>query len=244
MRNLLVFHKLAPQVALVRPARGFVPDWGYWTPIFLRLIFRRFWGDFGWYNVAVPGVVWVTACLVCLVMVTLAFVRGPRAFARSERRAVLGKLILLAIPAVALFAFVAANAASSYRRYGHVAFAQGRYLFGGLAGVTALVAAGVGTLGARTLRAAPLVALATVVVLQGISIARIIEFFWGAKGAGAADRVRALVEWSPWAPWFLALLAILSVALIGVLAFVFAAAATRPSTSVRRREMVPASAGS
>ena len=182
------------------------------------------------------------AALACLVLATLAFVRGPRGLPKPERRTLLGKLVVLALPGVAVFVFVAAQAALSYRRVAHIAFVQGRYLFGGMAGGTALVAAGVGTLGARALRAAPLVALVGAVTLQCVAIARILGFFWGPEDAGTADRVRALVEWSPWAPWFLALLAILGVALIGVLAFVFAAAAIRPSTSVRRREMVPASA--
>ncbi len=241
MRNLLVFHRLAPKVHLVSPADDFVPDWGHWTPIFFRAIFRRFWGDFGWYNVALPGVVWVPAALGCLVLVALAFVHGPRSRPKSDRRTLLGKLIVLALPAVALFAFVAVQAALSYRRLAHIAFVQGRYLFAGVAGFTALVAAGLNSLGARVMRVAPLLALVAVVTLQGVAVARIVGFFWGAQDASVADHVRALLEWSPWAPWFLALLTILCAALIGILAFVFAATAIRPS-KVGKREAVAASA--
>ncbi len=80
--------------------------------------------------------------------------------------------------------------------------------------------------------------------MQFAAVTRIMGFFWGPADASHADRIRALVEWSPWAPWFFVLLAVAGATLIGVLAFVFAADAFRPSTSVRRREMVPASAGS
>jgi small subunit ribosomal protein S36 len=217
LRNILVFHKVSPKGRYLPRAEGFTPDWERWTTVFFRAIFRRFWGHFGWYDVALPSAVWVTAAVACGILTILAFARGPRVVAPNDRRQFLGTLLVLFVPGLVLFGFIALQAMSSYRKLGNVAFVQGRYLFAMLIAGTLLVATGVATLGARALRVAPLATLLGVLVMQYAALARMLDFYWGAPDAGVADRVRALVEWSPWAPEFLALLVAFGVLMICVL---------------------------
>jgi small subunit ribosomal protein S36 len=212
VRNVVFFHKLSPKGVYVSGRQGFDPDWGRWASVFSRAIFRRFWGHFGLYDIALPSIVWVPAAVTCAGLAAAALLRGPRLRPPGERRAFRGLLLVLLVPALALFAFIGIQALITYRRLGNIAFVQGRYLFGVLIGCAALVAIGVSTLGRRASRAAPIVVLFAAALLQTVAITRILGHYWGAPDVSLASRLRALLEWAPWASWFFVLLALAGLA--------------------------------
>jgi small subunit ribosomal protein S36 len=222
IRNLLEYHALQPQRQRV-PRPGFVPDWDAWTRTAVPGIFRRFWGDFGWFDVSLPTFLYIAASVVCGALVILAFARGTRLVPTPERRVFFGQLIVLAVPLLVLFVFVMAQAARSYRNTGGVAFVQGRYLFGGVVGIAALIAVAVSTLGPRAVRSAPLVTLAAVLGMQAVAVTQILNYYWGPAGGGLRSQIRALVDWSPWDPWFLVVLGILGIGLTIALLYAFVA---------------------
>jgi hypothetical protein len=72
---------------------------------------------------------------------------------------------------------------------------QGRYLFGGVAGVAVVVAFG----WTRVLRrSTPLVALAVAVGAQVVALFTVLGYYWGEPRSSLAERLDAVEAWSPW----------------------------------------------
>lgn len=216
MRNLLVFHRLQPQYyPLPPPPPGFSADWGAWGRAFTPAMFRRFWGDFGWFDVALPTLVIVVASVVSAVLVVVAFVRAPRLVSGRERQVLMRQMLVLFVPCPILVAFVAVEAASTYSHYARMQFIQGRYVFSAVGGAAALLAVGVSTFGKRALRIAPLAMVGAVIVMQSVAILRILGFYWGPPNADLKDQIHALLVWSPWPSRFLAVLAVGGAVILG-----------------------------
>jgi hypothetical protein len=114
---------------------------------------------------------------------------------RRARRVDTVTVVLLLAPFVLLHFFVAGNSFRLYRDAGFSPMVQGRYLFGGVAGVAVVVALG----WTRVLRRfTPLVALGAVVVVHSVALLTILRYYWGAGDASLVERLQAAEAWSPW----------------------------------------------
>ncbi|HLM63909.1 MAG TPA: hypothetical protein VK306_06395 [Acidimicrobiales bacterium] len=153
---------------------------------------------------------------------------------RPGRRIDKVTLVLLLAPFLLLHFFAAGNSFRLYRNAGFSPMVQGRYLFGGVAGVAVVVAFG----WTRVLRRfTPLVALAVVVGTQAVAVLTILRYYWGAKDASLVERLQAVEAWSPW-PYEVnaAILAAVPLVLLATLVAVARAcrrprSATRPGTA-------------
>jgi hypothetical protein len=222
--NVLRYGDIAPSIEyatrLSDPAAGFRPDLGSWLRDWGPNMLQRYWGEFGWIDVGLAGILVVTASLVVAAGTVLAVARALR-----DRRTVppapgpdLPALLLLLAPTLLLTGFVAANGYRLYRNAGFAALVQGRYLFGGLVGLAVVVAAGWAGLPAlwrgrrahaagggrrddrdpRLVRWTPVVFLLGATVLQVAAVTTMLEFWWGRSRASLGDRLDALAAWSPW----------------------------------------------
>ncbi|GAA1861643.1 DUF2142 domain-containing protein [Myceligenerans crystallogenes] len=99
----------------------------------LQSLTWTFFGNFGFYEVRLPKFAFWTAAAVVAVLCLVAF------FRRGSRPAL---LVLVMQPAL-LWCAVVANAWATYNETGWVVAVQGRYMFGGIVGFAAGVAAGV-----------------------------------------------------------------------------------------------------
>jgi hypothetical protein len=195
VRNLALYRAISPsKVDGMVPAPehlhvdwgGFLDKWGYLTT-------QRFWGDFAGAGAHMPALAFVPATAV--VLVAIAYALRPRdrvgATPRSERLLLAGPLVLLAVTQFA-FAF------RGYLKTGLFPGMQGRYLFGAVASTSIVVAIGLANLlraGAR--RWLPLGVLGIACVLHGLSIVRILGYFWEDAGSSLGDQVRAMMAWAP-----------------------------------------------
>lgn len=220
-----------------RPA-GFEPRVGEYLESTVSRLVEGFWGAFGWRQVELPTEVSVTATLVALAAVGLAFRRPPPG-SRPALAVLLGPLALLG-------AFVVVRSAVIYWETGRLAFQQGRYLFGGVTGSAVVVAVGVHDRLGR--RAVPAV-IGAVVGMQALGIASCLTGWWDADEVGLWGALRAVVAWSGWPdPVVVALLALAPVALGWLVAVSRprsrAAEGSDPRPAVPDRVDRPASAGS
>ena len=175
----------------VRPP-GFEPQPLEWLKAWAPAVVRRYWGEFGWVDFAIPAVAIHIASLVVVCGVLLLVwpsVRGSRA--RLDWPTVL----LLGLPTILLALLFAANTYNFYRDAGYMVGVQGRYLFGGIVGLAVVVAAGWQRVAGRW---APLALLCGAVVLQGLAVRAMLHFWWGATDASLTERLRAMLAWSPW----------------------------------------------
>lgn len=131
------------------------------------------------------------------------------------------------LPTLLVALFVARRAWGLYVTTGHMAFVQGRYLFGAIAGPMAVVA--VGTAHALGRRAVG-VTLAVVVVLQVWVLGLVVSGSW--SGDGALGPVAGALAWSPWPSLPVLAVFAAAVATVGVLAW---AAATGSRGTDRAR---------
>jgi 4-amino-4-deoxy-L-arabinose transferase-like glycosyltransferase len=101
--------------------------------------------------------------------------------------------VLVSVPMVLVTLFVARRAWGLYGTTGKFAFIQGRYLFGSLLGVVALVGIGASrALGRWTIA----VTLALAAVLQIWLLSDVMEGSW--SGPGEFGPVHGALAWSPW----------------------------------------------
>ncbi len=193
-RNLIAYGQLMPSrfgqilptvTGEPRDVTDFVHAWGSATT-------RRFWGDFGWYDVHMSGVVVAVASVICLLTLAVSCVGRDRVASTlpSDR-------LLLAAPFLFLVIGQFAVALRGYLDTGRMGGLQGRYWFGALAAIAVLVALGAANLVRPQLRRLPLGALVAAGVMQGVAVSSILGFYWGAPGSAFADRFRAIVAWAP-----------------------------------------------
>ena len=191
--NLVRYGTVQPSGTAPLPAIETDPDLLDFTWSFLSRVTASTWGSFGWLEVPVPGAAQVAGLVVVLAGLVVFLLRRPaQPWARAAgATAVAGFALQTAV--------VYQQSLKNYLRGGYLAGLQGRYLFAFVAVLAAVVAVGLaGALPARARRWAPLVALAAVVVMQGVGVLTALHGFWWPDGEGLR---RALAIQSAWAPF-------------------------------------------
>lgn len=194
VRNLVLYGEAKPSVyrRIVGDVADPQPDALLWIRRWARSSTQAFWGDFGWFDVAISGTVVAIATGIVLACLVLLCVRRDRVAGVP-----VGTRLLLAAPVLLLtvghFGWGLRNHLES-GRYG--AF-QGRYWFGALAAVSVVVAWSFGSLMRKRLHLVPLIALVGVIIMQTVAFFTVTDFYWGPPDGSLLDRVRAMVAWAP-----------------------------------------------
>lgn len=213
--NVVRFGEYAPSIEystrlapyMTRPA-GFEPSFSEWFEAWWFPLVRRYWGEFGWIDFALPRPALTAASYWVVLGLGLLLVGLLRR--RSELGAATS-LMLLA-PSVSLAVFFGLDSYQFYRIAGFMAGVQGRYLFGGLVGLAVAVAAGWQQIAGRW---TPLAFFAAAVVMQVLAVRAMLQFWWGAADASLSERVDAWLAWTPWPrPLTVAVVAALGLALV------------------------------
>ena len=176
---------MPPVESDVRDYGNFFEGWGSAT-------IRRFWGEFGWFDVHIPGVAIRAATIVVVVGLVVACVRRDRVAGSP-----IGNRLLLAAPIILLVAVQFTLALRAYIELGRMPGLQGRYWFGALAALAAIVALGLANLFRRGTRWLPLAVLAGAGVMNALAAHTIFAFYWAAAGSPFSSQVRAAVAWAP-----------------------------------------------
>jgi hypothetical protein len=191
-RNVAVFGVLLPVVGPLPEAGEGLGVVG-WLGLGVSRLALRFWGHFGWGEVALPwAAVWLaTAGLAAAVAAAVAGRRPPAVGFRAPAVALLAPL------AVTLGAVVAV-AAVVYARSGAAQGLQGRFLFGGVVGVAVVVGVGAVALAGWRARWVPVGVLAVAGALQATGGWLALAHWWGpADPDTRVVGVRAVLAWSP-----------------------------------------------
>lgn len=172
-----------------RDLSGWLADW-------LPNMSERFWGSFGWVEIPLPTP-WTTAA-------TALVVAGVAAAVVSRRRPIPARTaVALMLPTLLLAALVFLSGFRLYRASTVAAMVQGRYLFGGLVGLSVLVAVGLGRLLGRREPLLPVLLLVAAAAMQLRAVATLFDAFWGEEGSRIVESLAAAGAWSPWPPWVL-----------------------------------------
>lgn len=191
-RNLVRFGELQPALG---PFPDVVdgPGVGEWLVLVVSRLPLRFWGQFGWVEVALPWtVVWlVTGGVAVAVAAALAARRPPALGFRWPA-------VVLLAPLAATVAVVVAGAARLYLLADAPVGLHGRYLYGGVVGLAGVVGVGAATLAGWRARWLPvgLLGLATALHLTGGWLA--LRHWWGPSDPDTAVvALQALLAWAP-----------------------------------------------
>lgn len=192
--NLVRFGPLMPSRYgdMVQPVESDVRDYGLFLRTWGSITTRRFWGDFGWFDVHIPSLAVTVATVVVLVGLVAACTRRDRVACTP-----IGNRLLLAAPMVLLIAVQFRNALLGYIDLGRMPSLQGRYWFGALAALAAIVMLGLANLAPRAVRWLPLGTFVGVVVMNALAADTMLGFYWGAPDSGLGDRLRAVIAWAP-----------------------------------------------
>lgn len=197
VRNLVLYGTVQPD-AQVRalPPEGFAPDALSWAQLAATRFVLRFWGQFGWLEAALPwALVWLLAlALTAAVVVTLVGRRWPARHRRWE-------LCVLLAPIPLLLAIVLPGAWTVYSTSGGPGGLQGRYLYGGVTGLAAVVAVGAVAGLPRTWSrwvAPALLSLAGALQVTGAFVA--LRHWYGPADGTLSEAWRGLMAWSPLPP--------------------------------------------
>ena len=192
VRNVVVHGSLQPGLRLRDAATETVtPDAGFFLSSFADRLFGSFWGNFGWFEVALSGVAVAVATLVVAGGVTVAFVRGRVGAVRA-------RLAYFLFPAAALLVVVAVNSYRAYLKTGTPFVSQGRYLFPALVGLVMVAAVGFDQVTSRRTPALPLLAFAGAVAMHVLAIGAIMGRYW--IGGASLEGLRSMLAFSPWPP--------------------------------------------
>jgi small subunit ribosomal protein S36 len=194
VRNVVLYGSLMPTryfdiVAPVPRGRLDIVDY---LRQWITATIRRFWGDFGYFDTRIPSTAVTIATAVCVVALLAGLIGRDRVAGTKA-----GDRLLLLAPLPLLMAMQLQTALSTYLKDGQYAALQGRYWFGALAPLTLLLALGAAKLLRSFQRWLPLGVLAAAAVMQGLAVAAIFRFYWGAPGAALSARLRAMVAWAP-----------------------------------------------
>jgi small subunit ribosomal protein S36 len=194
IRNWVLYGELQPSRynELVAPNADAPTDFGLFLERWSYFTTRRFWGEFGWFDTHISGV----AVGVATAVVVTALAVGCRRRSRVTDAPVTDRL-LLAAPLLLLVSAQFVLAIDGYVRTGVMPGLQGRYWFGAVAGLSVIVAVGLGDLLRGLVRWLPLVVLGAAVAMQVLAVGTILRFYWGEPDSGLADRARAVVAWAP-----------------------------------------------
>lgn len=226
--NLVRYGSISPSVEyanrLREAASGVERNLSGWLSAWLPHMSERFWGSFGWVEVPLP-LAW-TATATAVVIVTLA----AAAFGRGRLPGTVTVVLLL--PTLLLAAFVFLSGLRLYRLSAVPAMVQGRYLFGGLVGLSVLVAVGLGRLLRQRAGLVPALLLLAAAAMQLRAVITLLGAFWGQPGSSIVHSLAAAAAWSPWPPAALLALGAVGVATVvatGVGALRFAGLGRRRS---------------
>jgi small subunit ribosomal protein S36 len=180
------YHDLVqPIESDARNFRDFLETWSTITT-------RRFWGDFGWFDVHIPDVAVTAASVVVIVGIVVACTRRDRVAGTP-----VGDRLLLAAPFVLLVAAQFALALRAYISLGRMPGLQGRYWFGAIAALAIVVGLGLANLSRRTMRFLPFLILTAAVTMNALGVTAMLGHYWGAPGSSVTERLRAVVAWAP-----------------------------------------------
>ncbi|MBW3651564.1 MAG: DUF2142 domain-containing protein [Actinobacteria bacterium] len=211
LANLARYGSILPSLeyaSRLRPADSSVErDVSGWLGDWLPHMSERFWGSFGWVEVPLP-VPWTTAATAVVLVTVAAALVGRR---RPLSRATAGVLLL---PTLLLGVFVFVSGYRLYQLAGVAAMVQGRYLFGGVVGLSVLVAAGGSRLLGRRQALLPGLVLLAAAAMQLRAGTTLLDAFWGEEGTGIIDSLAAAGAWSPWPPWLLVGMAVVGAATV------------------------------
>jgi small subunit ribosomal protein S36 len=177
---------------LVQPIESDARDYGLFLKTWGSLTTRRFWGDFGWFDVHIPVGAVIAATVVVMLGLVAACIRRDHV-----ANVPFGNRLLLAAPIVLLVAVQFRNALVGYIGLGRTPGLQGRYWFGALAALAVIVMLGLANIGRRLVRWLPLGVLAGVVVMNALAAWTMLGFYWGPPDSAITVRVRAVVAWAP-----------------------------------------------
>lgn len=194
VRNLVLYQQLAPSRydEYIPPADNVDVQIGSFVRLWAYRTNRRFWGEFGWFDVALPTLAFGVATVLVVVAVVAAFVRRDRVAGTA-----IGDRVLLLVPIGLFVGQQFALALRAYLSTGHLPGMQGRYWFGALAPLAVLVALGLANLVPRFVRILPSATLIGVMAIQAIALQTILNFYWDVPGRSLASRLRAVVAWAP-----------------------------------------------
>lgn len=195
LRNLIVFGKISPSrySEMVPDNDDFDVEWGNFVQQWAYNTTQRFWGSFGWFDIAVPTLAFALASTVCVVGLVYGCSRRD-----PVGRTVVGDRILLAMPLILLIATQFAFALRGYLQTGRLPGMQGRYWFGALAGASVVIVIGLARLLRQHTRRLPLLVFAGAMTMQGVAVLTLLRHFWGAAGGTSIpDRLRAMIAWAP-----------------------------------------------
>lgn len=213
---------------LVSPVDSDVRDIGMFLETWSTITTRRFWGDFGSFDVHIPGYAVTIATLVVVVGIVVATTRRDRIAGTA-----LGDRLLLAAPFLLLVVVQFANALRAYISLGRMPGLQGRYWFGAMAALAVIVALGLANLMRSASRALPLAVFAGAVGMNTLGVGAMLGTYWGASGSAFGERFRALVAWAPLEGEVIAVGAALGALVLLVVAVQLVAMAVRPDGADR-----------
>ena len=194
IRNLVLYQNLSPSRfdELVADNENFKVELGNFVQSWAYRTTRRFWGDFGWYDTAVPTLAFGLATVVVVTGIVIACTRRDRVGGSP-----VGDRVLLASPLLLLVSTQFAFAFRGYLKTSQLPGMQGRYWFGALAGASVVVAVGLANLMRRSPHRLPLAVLVGVGGMQAVGTYTVLRHYWGPVSSPVTDRLRAVVAWAP-----------------------------------------------
>ena len=203
VRNVLVYGSLQPQgfgaktLATVqgnpRPPGSHIDASIFWTAVQDRLA-RTFWGGVG---IASQPTLTKTGGTVLFVVLFVLIIAGLTVGVRGRGQR--GSLTLLLLPLPLTLALVLRSSWSDFVHFNQASGLQGRYLYIAIAGYALSVAlAGDRLLGPARL-ALPLLAVITMLLMQGMHANRMVRSLWLKNGQGSLrDALAGIEVLSPW----------------------------------------------
>lgn len=194
LANLIRYGQLSPSRygELVQPIEDDARDIGDFVRTWGAITTRRFWGDFGWFDVHIPTVAVAAATAVVLVAVVTVCARRDRVAGTP-----IGDRLRLAAPLVLLVIVQFANALRAYIELGRMPGLQGRYWFGAMAALGVVVALGLANLLPRAVPLLRIAILAGAAAMNALGMWAMLGHCWGAPGSAVSERLRAAIAWAP-----------------------------------------------
>lgn len=188
VRNLVESGSLQPK-AVTRPETpDFEPDWLAWAGKALWRNWSALWG--GDY---VLGADRDALLLGVLIAVTIGLTGTALWRSRHTRRRA---LVVALVPLVALALSIYAESAVTYRAHAETGGLHGRYLHGGLLGLTTAMAVGAGHLFGGLRRWLPAAVVAGSGLLYGLGFNSLLVRNWSTPGSALVSRLRAVGAWA------------------------------------------------
>jgi hypothetical protein len=194
LRNLVLYQELSPSrfSEMVPNAEHVDVKLGNFVQTWATATTRRFWGEFGWFDVSIPSLAVGTASVLAVV----GLVAGCR---RRDRvvGSLVGNRVLLVAPLLLLVALQLFLALRGYLQTGRMPGLQGRYWFGSVAGFAVVASVGFANVLRRGTRYLPLSLFAGVLAMQAAGTLTILGYYWGRPDDGLRGQLRSVVAWAP-----------------------------------------------